>query len=810
MERSIPWDKGPQGMGPIESMTARALLLFTALLGSASAQMASAQTSAPTAETFFWTVSGPTSGINMGALVVARPSSSVQLVAQQLGSRPAGSRGLVLEGFAEDLTTLDFFARARGGAVYPSPWVDKGVMSVAVRVKNWMQALETAGASVDFVLVRCTADRSATVFDPYGAPAWFVIQADPRFAAVKAAIGSQTLPAEMASNLAMRAKWDEYFSAETDRALSRAVAQMVHVHFPSAAVVAENRYSLPESGGVTLARAGGKFGTHDQPQFFAQGVMLQPFSTLAALVADAREIAGASERAVVPSVASPSWEGDAQGASAFMDSAYWYELVTHMAISGAKGVILDRGELTRREASELASTLAAVYTRTGNATPEPFQSSAEVDPEVAVASAMLVGQTVFWRVSFAPGVSTVRVTYYDNSIQNLLPEADSSGAWFSHGQEQQIAYIGLPPTGNSGGGSGGEDSGGGDSGGGEGSGDGGGDSPPAEPSYIMLYDNEPHHSFVAPVAGTTKYLAVYQNNADFNAQFTGLINPALVIADIQRQINAGWDTEWGMLDFEVPFDAILLAGPSDPRYEATMASMVTALQEVQAAFPHIKWTYYGVPNVLYWVLGKDWGYITEEQREGLYPQVAANFAPLLNQVDWVMPSVYDVYERGLGWPPSWSGLIASEREWRKACVTTVIRYYQAADLPCPPILPAVSAWFQPSGHASVLLPIPIDEFCEDQVHPCLEAGADGIALWGAMEYYLTLATDDNLPPGYEGATGYTRFRFALDYYGTYDVNTVNWYAPATFDFIGGYLNQTLSTALQVINNGGTPLAPGSQ
>ncbi len=763
----------------------------------------------------------------MGTMVVARPSSSVQLVAQQLGSRPAGSRGLVLEGFADDLTTLDFFARTRGSAVYPSPWLDKGVMSVAVRVKNWMQALETAGASVDMVLVRCTADRSAAVFDPYGAPAWFVIQADPRFAAVKAAIGSQNLPAEMAGNPTMRAKWDEYFSAETDRALSRAVAHMVRVHFPNASVVAENRYSLPDSGGVTTARAGGKFGTHDQPQFFAQGVLLQPFSTLATLVADAREIAGASERAVVPSVASPSWEGDARGVNAFMDSAYWFELVTHVAMSGAKGVILDRGTLTRREASELSSTLAAIYMRTGGTTPQPFQSSAVVDPDAAVASAMLVGQTVFWRVSFAPGVSTLRVTYYDNSIQNILPEAGSSGTWFSHGQEQQIAYIGLPPTGGSqgsvssggdsgGGGSGGGDSGGGDSGGGgsgggdEGSGDGGGDSGPAEPSYIMLYDNEPHHSFVSPVAGTAKYLAVYQNNADFDAQFTGLINPALVIADIQRQIDAGWDTEWGMLDFEVPFDAILLAGPSDPRYEATMASMVAALQAVQSAFPQMKWTYYGVPNVLYWVLGKDWGYITEEQKEALYPQVAANYAPLLNQVDWVMPSVYDVYERELGWPPSWSGLIASEREWRKACVTTVIRYYQAANLPCPPILPAVSAWFQPSGHASVLMPIPLDEFCEDQVHPCLEAGADGIALWGAMEYYLTLATDDNLPPGYEGASGYARFRFALDYYGSYDVNTVDWYAPATFDYIGGYLNQTLAEALQVINNGGTTLAPGSQ
>lgn len=802
----------------------RKALLLAAALSLVPAGITAADQS-PQLKTVVWTTEGATLGGNVAQLIVVKPASSVALVAQQLNSRPSGARGIVLEGFTEDLTTLDNLRRPRGESPIPSPWVDKGVMSVAQRVDKYALALLNAGATVDFVMVRSTANRDWAQFAPYGTTAWTAIQADVRFAPVKTALGSTNLPADMAGNAATREKWDNYFTAEIDRKLSDAVSLMVRKHFPQATVVAEGRYTLNEDSGMTDARAGGLFGTNDQPQFFAQGILLQPFESLGTLVADARSVAAASDRRIVPSIGSPSWQGDAQGVHAFSESCYWYEMLHHFNVNRAQGIVVDRGTFSRREMSELNSAIASFVLRTGGEALEAYESNAIIDSESVIASSVQAGDSVLWRLSFAPGVSALRVIMYDNSYVTIAPEPDSCGAWYQHSATDHVAYIGLPPTasaaassasddddddgGDGGGGGGGGDGGGGDGGGGGGGGDGGdggdggGDE---EPALNLLYDNDPHPSFESPVAGAVKYLAIYQNNCDPDCAITGIITPALVVAHIQTRLDAGWaGVEWGMLDFEDPFDNILLAGPADPRYAATLASMVETLQAVKAAYPDIKWTYYGVPNVLYWVLGKDWGYITDEQREDLYPLCTANYAAILNEIDWVMPSVYDVYERSLSVPVSWSGMLVSEPAWRHGVVTSVIRYYEAANRPCPPIMPAVSPWFQPSGTATVLKAIPIDEFCEDQVHPLLEAGAHGVAIWGAMEYYLTLATDDNPPPGYAGVINFARFRFAMDFYGTGNINSIDWMDPATYDFIGAGLNEIMSTSLEAINNGGVPV-----
>jgi hypothetical protein len=58
-------------------------------------------------------------------------------------------------------------------------------------------------------------------------------------------------------------------------------------------------------------------------------------------------------------------------------------------------------------------------------------------------------------------------------------------------------------------------------------------------------------------------------------------------------------------------------------------------------------------------------------------------------------------------------------------------------------IPAVSPWFQGNGISSAsswLAPIPFAEFIEEQMAPCIEAGASVQAARSATDYYIRLAT----------------------------------------------------------------------
>lgn len=326
-------------------------------------------------------------------------------------------------------------------------------------------------------------------------------------------------------------------------------------------------------------------------------------------------------------------------------------------------------------------------------------------------------------------------------------------------------------------------------------------------TFQFLYDDDPTPLFVSPNARAVKYLAIYQDDVDPTTQETGIIDPAKVIARIALLRSQGWTGEWGMLDFEVPFDSVFYHGPTDPRYELCMHSLIGTIRAVKAAFPMVKWTYYAFPRISYWVLGKDWGYITEAQRVAQYAIFTARYGPLLAEMDWFAPSACDWYERSLHMPNSWSPPIEAEREYRRASVKAIRFHFESRGQPVPPIIPIVSPWFQPGG-ATSLRPVPRAEFHQEQIQPLIDAGADGIAIWGAMPYFLGLATTPNLPPGYAAAIAFCRARFCQEYLGGVPVNSVDWYSPATYNLIGGCMNQTLADAMQLIYEDATLQNPG--
>ena len=714
----------------------------------------------------------------VSSLIMVTPTTSQASVANQLKARPAGQRGLLLVGFADDLNSAEILRRPAAASTtpVPSPWIDKGAANAKSRVSSLMNRLKRLNASVDFVVVRSAASSRTDRYESYGAPGWRTIQADKRFPAVKSALGITNLPVDMANSAALRQAWNDYFDAKVDTDFSKAVADSVTRYFPSAKVVAENRYSLPSTGQALSRRVGGNFGAYDQPAFYMDNAGMYGFDALAAAVSDFVAADEVSARRVLPSIAVQNGTG---GNAALVDSGYWGEQIYHMLLSGAPAVMINRGVLAPADISQLGAIVSDFRAHVGSGGFSIYDSGATIDSDAAVASSVRVGNSIIWRLSAAPSQQTLKLTFSDNTEVDVPVDPQTGGAWYSHPTTQYVAMI-----------QGGSASGSGGSGG-------------SQPTHAVLFDVAPANGFVQPVERAQHYLIVYQNAGDPNSHATGLVNATSVIAEIQHQLNMGVQAEYGVLDFEDPFDNILMTGPAHPQYAATMQSLIDCIRAVKAAFPQMKWTYYGFPRVAYNPNARDWAWWTEQQREAYYPLYSANYDSIMTEMDWFMPSVYDKYERAANLPNSYSPPMEAERAFRRANVMVIRRYFETRNLPVPPIMPVISPWYQLDGSAYYLKPIPFEELTQEQLQPLFEVGVDGVCIWSAMDYFFRMATMVNFPAGYEVMQAMVRSRFATDYFGGMNVGMIDWYAHPTSETLGNALNTIMEDALEACGAGST-------
>ena len=319
--------------------------------------------------------------------------------------------------------------------------------------------------------------------------------------------------------------------------------------------------------------------------------------------------------------------------------------------------------------------------------------------------------------------------------------------------------------------------------------------------FQVLYDAEPGLGFQKPVANATKYMIVYQDDADHGAR-TGRIDPSKVVARVRAILDAGGASPWGVLDFEDPYDDIFRAGPSDPRYAPAMESLVETIRAVKQQFPQTKWTYYAFPRIPYWIganSDKQWVQVDAATRAAELDRVLERYAPVMNELDWFQPSVYDVYERSLDMPISLVGRDEAEADYRRASVEVVQRWFDRGGSAAKPIIPAVSPWFQPGGRAMKNRAIPTTEFVEDQIRPLAEAGASGVSVWSAMDWFIDVSTRENMLLSATGQAARDEMRgiFASEYLRT-NPSTVNWTATATRRTLGDACNETLRQAMIAI------------
>ena len=242
--------------------------------------------------------------------------------------------------------------------------------------------------------------------------------------------------------------------------------------------------------------------------------------------------------------------------------------------------------------------------------------------------------------------------------------------------------------------------------------------------------------------GVNQYIAIYQNS-DPDAVHTGLVNPDKIIAQVKSQF--GNDPKgFGFLDYEIPFDANIGKGPGHPDYEKTVASMVAGIKKVKAAFPNVKWTYYGIPATDYWIKNWwDWENAPAVERTAEIEKQIRNYGPVLKELDWVNCCTYDVYVYSKYAPEKRPAAIVRETQYRIARMSVAKEMWKRMNLPPKPIIPAICLHYAPGGNGVEYEMIPMDEFITDQIMPAIMAGADGVAIWSASSAYLGLATSPN-------------------------------------------------------------------
>lgn len=253
---------------------------------------------------------------------------------------------------------------------------------------------------------------------------------------------------------------------------------------------------------------------------------------------------------------------------------------------------------------------------------------------------------------------------------------------------------------------------------------------------VLLYDTLPNRNARERVGalGASSFYILYQS-CDPQCSKSGVIDSEAVLKAIASETK-DQTPAWGMLDFEEPFNADLQKGPDSPEGARAIATMIQTVRAVKARFPQTKWTYYGVPWLSYWLGSRGWMSATPLAKREALERAAAIYGALIKELDWVSPTVYPKYDPRLAAPDQRSTVADEGKAWRTAQVGLASLLAQGK-----PVIPTVAPYWTPGGKADFCRVVSAAELIDDQVAPSVAAGATGIAIWTAIDYFINISTD---------------------------------------------------------------------
>ena len=265
---------------------------------------------------------------------------------------------------------------------------------------------------------------------------------------------------------------------------------------------------------------------------------------------------------------------------------------------------------------------------------------------------------------------------------------------------------------------------------------------------ILLYDDPidiQGLEGLVKLGAKPRYILIYQNNCDPDAQKTGVIDPMKVAREI---IKIGGDVPegWGVLDFESPFDDWIHKGVDSPECKKAVETMVNAIRKIKILFPKVKWTYYGLPGLLYYLGDYNWATAPEALKQKEIARQLAQYGPIMDECDWLSPCCYDTVGDGKGGIIPLPNHRISTRAWHAARTKMCVDYVRSKGRDCPTI-PFVSPVYMPGGGSRVWSVIPKDVMVEDTVEPVIVSGAAGITIWTSGTHFIQLAIGVNKSKG---------------------------------------------------------------
>ncbi len=284
----------------------------------------------------------------------------------------------------------------------------------------------------------------------------------------------------------------------------------------------------------------------------------------------------------------------------------------------------------------------------------------------------------------------------------------------------------------------------------------------AKPAKVLLHDGvlDPARVAEAEALGADRWLQVNQDEASYS---TGIIDAEAVLRDVGVRTSLR-PPPWAMLDFETPFFENLRKPAGSPERRSAVQTMKEALAAAKRRYPQTKWSFYGLPNLPFWVDGQGWTALDASRRDSEIAAAVEACREVLADADWVSVSVYDYYDPKLVVPGRTDSLRGTPRAaidngiaWRRAQMTAAKGVAAGR-----PVIPLVCPFWAPGGIAPACRLIPPDDFIDRQVAPCLEGGADGIALWTGYAYRIDqVQSRDPEPARAERGFGRAEWRNAL-------------------------------------------------
>jgi hypothetical protein len=690
--------------------------------------------------------------------VIATPASKPADVAADLLLRPPGRRVLLLSNFVDDISKYDSISLSgpRSSRLVASPWIDRGVEVVRRRVTSFAAALSTFGVRPDVVVLRSTIDLGANRYSS----AWQAISADPRSAALRPAIGVRAFSSAAMSQAVSRDRWNQLAVIRLANYLNAAVAAPIRHVFPGVAMAHQDRSAL---AGASLTARSSRFGSHD---LVAIRIVGEQTEAVSQAVAAFRANVLAAGRPVIAWIdAQLPVPASVPDASLLVAA----EVACHAILAGASGALISEAVSPGKQLL-VSSEFRGFGAGGDRIVPSVGASIVASGATVMATAATWLPQSTLVRVSISPGVTQVRLIDSLGRDFAIAVPASARGAWLA--VPNQVALLSaseIVPE-------------------------------PVAPSrqWHVIRDDFPGDLQPNPSIGGEQYMLVGQYDCDASIATSGVIDPNRVIAQVERLIAAGRGSSWGVLDFEEPFDALWEAGDADARYRPAVESMIATIRALKVRFPAIKWTYYGIPRVKYWFPDGEWALVSPETRIARYEHATAPVADLLPELDFVMPAVYDVYERAMGMPTTRTPRVEAEAWWRRANVEAVHHFFASRGLSRPPVVPMVSPWFQGGGFATVMRPIPAEEFLEEQLKPLVDAGVDGIGVWGGMRYalYVSRWPGDHPNPQFLRLREDVRATLARDYLGgAVRAPSIDWIDTEVQQSLAGQLDATMMDAI---------------